>query len=70
MVFVVCGGRCHFLQILFAQSTGSTPLHLFKVVLAADITHEDQTLQRLDISSCGDHIHSYSNTGIKVVAQC
>src|SRR5689334_23215989 len=47
----------------------ATPFHLLKEICTLDSTHEDQDLQGLDIGASRDHIYSYSNTRIVIIAK-
>ena len=41
MILVLRGGRCDLLQVVLAEGAGASTLHLLKIILAADIAHED-----------------------------
>jgi len=69
MGFVLCIGSDR-LKIGGINCSCPTPLHLFKIGSRSDGTHKQQTFQRLDISSCRDHIHRYGNTGIVRISKC
>ena len=69
MILVFSGRGRDFLQVIFAQSPGPAPLHLLEVILAADIAHENQTLDGFHISASGDHINGNRDSGIVVVAE-
>ena len=69
MILVLRGGRRHLLQIVLAEGAGAAPLHLLKIILAADVAHKDQALDGLHIRPRGDHVNGNGNTGIIIVAE-
>ena len=58
-----------FLQTFFIQRACATSFHLFKIVTAFNISHKQQTFQRTNICSCGNHIHRYGNAWVVTVAK-
>ena len=69
VILVLRGGRGDLLQIVLAEHTGAAPFHLLKIILAANIAHEDQALDGLHICPGGDHVNGNGNTGIIIVAE-
>ena len=69
MILVLRGGRSYLLQVVLAEGAGASTLHLLKIILAADIAHEDQTLDGLHVRPGGDHVNGNGNTGIIIVAE-
>ena len=57
------------MQVILAQCTCAASLHLLKIVLAAYVAHENQTLDGLNISAGGYHINGNSNSGVIVIAE-
>lgn len=64
VILILRGIRGNLLQIVLTQSPGTAAFHLFKIVLAADIPHEDLTLDRFYIRTGRNHIHGNGNSGV------
>ena len=69
MILVLRGGRRYLLQVVLTEGAGAAPFHLLKIILAANIAHEDQALDGLHIRPGGDHVNGNGNTGIIIVAE-
>ena len=57
------------MQIVFAEHASATALHLFEIVFAAHIPHEDQALDGFNIGASGNHVHCNCNTGVVIIAE-
>lgn len=57
------------MQIISSKHARTAPSRLLKVILAAHVAHENQTLKRFDVHADGDHIHGHSNTRIIIVSE-
>ena len=69
MILVLRCGRRDLLQVVLAEGAGAAPFHLLKIILAANIAHEDQALDGLYVRPGGDHVNGNGNTGIIIVAE-
>jgi len=49
------------LEIGGGQHPCAATFHLLKIDPAADIAHEEETFQRLDIGARGNHVHRHGN---------
>ncbi|MNH29811.1 hypothetical protein D3C79_900620 [compost metagenome] len=61
--------RGDLLQIVLVEGAGAAPFHLLEVVTALHIAHEQQTLQRLNVCSRGNHVHSDGDARVVLVAE-
>ena len=51
------------------ECAGATAFHLFEIVAAPHVAHEEQAFERLDVGARGDHIYGHSDARVVVVSE-
>ena len=61
--------RGHFLQVVIAQGSRASAFHLLKIIQAFNVPHKEQAFQRLNVRTCGNHVHCNRYSGIVKIAE-
>ncbi len=51
------------------ECAGAAAFHLFEIVAAPDVVHEEQAFERFDVGARGDHIYGHSDARVVVVSE-
>ena len=49
--------------------SGCAAKHLLKVIFRTNVSHEDEALEGLDVSTGGNHVNGYGDAGVELVAK-